>query len=412
MANRDCIAVKVPASVGCGPWVMARWVLPVLIFAAGLVGCATNGVPLQELEYDPRLLTGESVFGTPVEASEVPPFDMLGTDDAMREFIATYIGGAKRAEARFERLLRGLSREGYFDDTYIYDAGRTLTAAETFEKKAGNCLSYTTMFIALARAVNLNVVYQIVDVPPNWDAEGGYLIRYSHINAVISGVKIDKRYTEEFTVDFNDVHPEPEYPRRRVSDLDATALFYSNRSVDHIVAGEARTGFALLRAALELMPENVDLWLNLGAFYAKQDQPDMAVRAHRVVLAMDPSNKGAMSGLARGYERLGDLEQSEYYAEQVRNYRRKNAFYHFALAQARYERGEYASSLQSIDAAIELKRRNARFHFMKGLAEQKLGRSAAAKASFQRASKLGKFEDLKTRYIRDLAGVPVIQPQG
>jgi tetratricopeptide (TPR) repeat protein len=402
------MVVKLPAFSRCG----ARRVLVVLLCAAGLFGCAASGVSVQELDYDPRLLTGETVFGTPVEASEAPPFDMLEPDDAMRAFIDKYVGDAKLAEARFEGLLRGLSREGYFDDTYIYDGGRTLTAAETFGKKTGNCLSYTTMFIALARAVSLNANYQIVDVPPNWDAEGGYLIRYTHINAVINGVKIDKRYTEEFTVDFNAVHPEPEYPRRRVSDLGATALFYSNRSVDHIVAGEARTGFAMLRAALELMPENVDLWLNLGAFYSKQDQPEMAVRAHRVVLEMDPSNKGAMSGLARGYERLGDHAQSEYYAEQVRNYRRKNAFFHFALAQARYERGEYASSLQSINAAIELKRRNARFHFMKGLNEQKLGHSEAAKASFQRASKLGEYEDLKTRYIRDLAGVPVMQPQG
>ena len=375
-------------------------------------GCTSQGVSLEELSYDPRLLTGETVFGEPVAVAEAPTFDMLAIDAAMEAFIAEHVGEPALAEARFERLLRGLSHEGYFDDTYIYDAGRTLTAAETFREKAGNCLSYTTMFISLARAVNLNATYQIVEVPASWDADGGYLIRYSHINAVINGVKIDKRFTEEFTVDFNAVHPSPDYVRRRVSDLDAVALFYSNRSIDHIVAGESRIGFALLAKALDLTPENVDLWLNLGAFYAKQKQPEMAVLAHQVAIEMDPSNKSAMSGLARGYARLGDQEKADFYAEQVRNYRRKNAYFHFAMAQSQYESAEYESSLSSIDTAIELKRRNPRFYFMKGLVEQKLGDVRAARSSFNKAQKLGKFDDLKARYIQDLAGVPIAPSPG
>jgi hypothetical protein len=36
----------------------------------------------------------------------------------------------------------------------------------------------------------------------------------------------------------------------------------------------------------------------------------------------------------------------------------------------------------------------------------------AAQASFRKAQKLGKFDDLKARYIRDLAGVPVTPAHG
>ena len=293
----DFISTGVVAGAPVGNTV--RCVFGLMFGALLLGGCAAASVSLQELEYDPRLLTAETVFGSPVEVNEVPSLAMLETDDAMLAFIAEYVGEAKSASRRFERLLRGLSREGYFSETYSYDAGQTLTAAETFNKKTGNCLSYTTMFIALARSIELSAYYQIVDIPANWDAEGGYLIRYSHINLVIDDVNVDSQGTREVTVDFNAVEPSPQYSRWRISDQDATALFHSNRSVDHMVAGNARMGFAHLRKALQLMPNNADLWLNLGAFYAKQKQPQMAVLAHRVVLEMDSQNKSAMSGHPR-----------------------------------------------------------------------------------------------------------------
>ncbi|MEZ5557123.1 MAG: tetratricopeptide repeat protein [Pseudomonadales bacterium] len=369
-----------------------------------VAGCATQtpgrgGAP----EVAPDLLTGERLFGSPVTLADEPGVDILAISPEMQAFVDDAVEtDDTQLATRFYRLFRALVRNGYFDSTYAAD--RTLTAAETFEGKAGNCLSYTNMFVALARAAGLNALYQIVDVPPTWDADSGFLIRYTHINVLIRGVRLDVANGDSFTVDFNSVHPDPEYPRYVVSDDYARSLYYANRSVARVREGDVRDGFALLQRAIAIEPRNIDLWINLGALYATQADYDASIQSYFVALGMDRNNKSAMSGLARSYQNSGQPELAAPYIEQVRNYRDRNPYFHFALAQGAYEDGNYAKALEYIDRAIRRKRTNARFHFMKGLVQAQLGDTEAARKSFRRAQRYGDYRDLKLRYVQSLAG--------
>ena len=44
----------------------------------------------------------------------------------------------------------------------------TRTASETFRARRGNCLSFSNMFVAMARDVGLDVQFQEVEIPPDW----------------------------------------------------------------------------------------------------------------------------------------------------------------------------------------------------------------------------------------------------
>ena len=162
--------------------------------------------------------------------------------------------------------------------------------------------------------------------------------------------------------------------------------------------GNYRRAFAYLKKALELTPQNIDLWINLAALYSKQMDQASAREAYEVALQIKPTSKGAMSGLARSHEILGNTELAEQYANKVRRYRERNPFYHFAIAQAEYDGDQFDRALDSINTAISLKRNNARFHFMKGLTLQQLGDTEAAQKSFSRARRYGRYDDLVKRY--------------
>jgi len=375
-----------------------------------LAGCASfPGADAPPPDVAPDLLTGERVFDQPVTPAEVPAAEPLAVSPAMREFLRSEVGNTNFVSTRFERLVRGMLREGYFNGGY--DADQTRTAAETFELKSGNCLSFTNLFVALARALDIDARFQMVAVPPSWDADSGFLIRYTHINVLVDGVNLDRRAgTDQFTMDFNAVHPDPDYPRFLVSDRYARALYYGNRSVQSLRNDEFRESLAYLQRALALEPANPDLWINVGAFYAKMADYASAVEAFEAVLEMDPRNKSAISGLGRAHRRLGNIARAEAYEADIRRYRERNPFYHFALAQSYYERDRFDQALTAVDRALDLKGRNARFHFLKALTLQRLGDSAGAQAHFDRASRLGDYRDLKQRYINDLAGVTVLLP--
>ena len=366
-----------------------------------LTACVT---PLPDPRSEPEtqaLLRGDLVFDAPVSADEVPSVELLAVSDEMRAFIADEVGDVRVPTVKFRRMFRGLNREGYFQANYIADSTRT--AADTFHHKSGNCLSYTSMFVALAREAGLDARFQIVRVPPNWDADSGYLIRYTHVNLVLKGFTYDSRTGSEFSVDFNDVLPDPDYPRYEISDERATALFYANQSVFHMRGEEMREAFAYLKKAIDLAPDNADLWINMGALYAKQQAYDQALAAYEVALRLDPGNRGAISGLGRTHEMLGNVTEAQAYNDQVRRYRERNPYYHFAIARTEFDRARYSAALAAINTAIDLKYRTGRFHFLKGLTEYKLGDLESAQESFQRANRFGNYRDLKQRYVSGVA---------
>ena len=355
---------------------------------------ARETVPLEQL------LSGASVFGEAVPSAEVADAYVLAPNDAMDQFVAGHIAGGKTAVARMARLLGKLVKQGYFDAGY--DANLSQTAAQTFDSKRGNCLSFTNLFIALARVADLDARYQIVDVPPRFDADSGLLVRNTHINVLVMDAEVRFARKGNVTVDFNAVQPN-KYDTELVSDDYALALFYNNRSVDYWRSGDARRAFAYLRKALETSPDNADLWVNLGAFYSKHGGSEYALAAHYEALRLKPSSRPAMAGLAVAYERLGDLERSEKYAARVQYYRRRNPYYHFALAQVAFDELRYDETVAFIDYALSLKRDDHRFHYLKGLAHYELGERGHAEASLERAHELAKSKQVKRQYAETLA---------
>ena len=154
----------------------------VSVLMAILGGCAGVSNKIELTQSHMKLLTGEAIFGEPVQVSESTALDPLHINDEMRIFVGD-IASAKPETARYRKLITKLERNGYYDESY--DPTLTSSASETFASKKGNCLSYTNMFVALARIANLDAQYQLVHMRfPSWDVQGRLLIRNNHINRI------------------------------------------------------------------------------------------------------------------------------------------------------------------------------------------------------------------------------------
>lgn len=356
-----------------------------------LNGCSTILQPepkhQRQLVYQADLLTGIRLPGGVPDEDSVPGVEVGLLDQEMKTYVAHQIGAARLQATRLDRLVRGLRSDGYFRDAV--DPQTTLTAIEAFHSKGGNCLSYTNLFVALAREAGLDAVYQVVDVSPSWDADAGYLIQYAHINVLLRGLQIEHAYKEVVTVDFNVIQANSRHRRHVVSDDHATSLYYANHAVQFIRQGQLRKAFGWLRRAIELAPFNADLWVNLGALYASMNDAASAVEAYGVAMQIDARHPAAMSGLARSHAVLGDVALASSLQNGERSPEMKRAFSNFAQAQAAFADGDYRQSLVFIDQALRLRSRDGRMHALKGQVEQALGNEAAARRSFDRARRLG-----------------------
>ena len=121
----------------------------------------------------------------------------------------------------------------------------TRTAAATFQARRGNCLSFSNMFVALARQLGLKASFQEVDTPPDWAFRNDAFVLNRHVN-----VLVDLGSDGEHVVDFNMDDFRTTYDRRKISDARALAHYYNNVAVERMQAADTAAALGYLRKAV------------------------------------------------------------------------------------------------------------------------------------------------------------------
>jgi len=339
-----------------------------LILMALISGCAAVDVT-QQVRFVPQLLDGTAAFGRSI--APAPHQDPLSMSRQMREFIAQDVGSSSFPHVRFRRLMHKLEQQGFFGSPY--DQSATFSAAQTFDRKKGNCVAYTNLFIALAREANLDASYQKVHVPPKWELSSGLLLRVNHINVHVGGVRLPGAGSDELSVDFNSVRPAQDSRKEIISDAHAASMFYANLSIEHLGEADYEQAFAYLKRAALTASDNPDVWTNLGALYSILGHDAYAEQAYRVARGIDSKDQAAISGLAKVLRKQGRIEEAEAFAAMVLRYQRVNPYYHYARAEQAFNQGAFEQALEAINRAIKLKRRNPQFYAFRAATAQQLG---------------------------------------
>lgn len=357
--------------------------MPRLCLVAALVLTLGSCVWVErgEIEIDEALLDGTLLFGHPVAAAA--PVDFMAMTAAMRAFVGQGVANSSNGYLRFQRLMGKLAETERFAEEYERDS--TYTAAQAFEERTGNCLAYTAMFVALARHARLNAHFQIVRVAPAWDVDAELLIRNNHVNVVVKGLNVPGQFRSELTVDFNEIQADEHARTQVITDDYARSMYYGNVAIDHLQAGELEGSFAYLKLAILTEPENPDPWNNLGTLYALERKYELAQRVFEMVLEFAPRNKTAVVGMANALTNQGDLAAAAPYDQRARKERRRNPYYHYALAKAAYRQALYEEALTSVQRAIELERDNARFYHLRAATALALGDTVLAEESVELA---------------------------
>lgn len=269
-----------------------------------------------------------------------------------------------------ERILigRGQSREqrlaavadyvyGEHGLALTYDGERTLTVAEVAEERTANCLSFTLLFVALAREAGLNAYAQEVEQVLAWYQQDGFVYNSGHVNV---GVQIGRtRYTFE-------ADRVPMIARHRpvpISDDRALAHYYNNRGAELMAEGDVTGARAHLDAALDLDAGYVPAWNNLGVLLARNEQPAAAEEAYLKALSLAPDHSAALFNVVGFYQRAGDTERHEHYRERLREAQLADPFHQFLLAHGLEMQGDFTGAIGHYRRAIRLHPDEHLFHF-------------------------------------------------
>jgi tetratricopeptide (TPR) repeat protein len=188
---------------------------------------------------------------------------------------------------------------------FEYDSSLTLTATDTFRLRTGNCLSFSNMFVAMAREAGLNAWFQEVKLPREWSNVNQTFLVSMHVNAVVKDV------SSEMTVDISGARRAEWVKIRRLSDAEAEAQYYNNHGANALVENDLATAFAYLVKALEIAPYTPYIWSNLGVVYNRNGQVEDAKIAYLNALEINPAEIVALNNLQEIYVEEGDLVQAK-----------------------------------------------------------------------------------------------------
>lgn len=278
---------------------------------------------------------------------------------------------------------------------FDYDPRITLPADEAFRQRRGNCLAFSSLFVAMAREAGLNAWFQEVKIPPNWSSVNDNMLVSKHVNAVIQDrgkaytVDVSRRDRESFEV------------TRRISDSEAQAQFYNNRGADALINDDLPRAYAYFKRALEADTQLPFIWSNLGVVYRRNEQIDDALMAYHTALRIDPDQPVALNNLFIYYEDEGDLESAETYRRRVERNRRKNPYYLHYLAEIANFEQRYEEAIPLLNRAISIEQEDYRFHYTLAQSQYQAGENQLARASLNRALELAP---------DDLAGNALVLP--
>lgn len=305
---------------------------------------------------------------------------LFSISDEMRETVLSKFGSMPKERAA-KRLANWLiDEEGHAMD---YDVSADFRPIQAFEKKRGNCLSFTILLASLAAELNIEISFNEVDLPDTWSLqEERRFILYRHVNGLYKGVRGNTIFDLAMeNYNFN-------YPQRVISKELAAAKLLSNKGIAALANKDFAVAEHYLKLAISIVPDNADLWVNYGVVLKRQGFLDKAKQSFIRSFALNPSSSTAASNLERIYRHSGALSLANRYRRLANRLRLKNPYYHFYLSKQYFDDGSLTKSRRAINRAKRLYNKDPRFYELSSRLYQREENLAKAFSELRKAHSL------------------------
>lgn len=319
-----------------------------------------------------------------------PPIEsILAVDEEMRAFAAELRRKSTTPKDRLDELVHVLlDRRGL---GIRYGKRATLTAAQTFTARTGNCISFTNLFVALARELGFRAYFSEVDQIIAQDQRGEMIVNNKHMYAT---VEIENGW---YHVDFGQEAGGYQLVNR-VSDRRAAAHYYNNLGAELLVQARAERAVPFFERAVELEPELAEAWVNQGVAHRRLGQPERAEACYREAARLDGSELPALWNLSLLLEEQGRAAEAEEIRAKVESYKNQSPFHHFNLGVEAVRAGQMEEAVRRFRQAIRRAPKEPELHFALGDAYYRLGDTARALGSMRRALALADRSEKREHY--------------
>ena len=339
-----------------------------LLLTGLLTACASAPV----VQY-PAHLFDDKLFAPPTELIRAD--DIFAVSDAMRRYLKVDIASQLQVKGPQHGLIDALNSESQLQ--VQYDSTTTRNAAQTFDNRAGNCLSLVIMTAALAKELGMSVHFQSVFVDETWSRSGGMYFTIGHVNLTVG-----KRYHDiksriddnvMITIDFNPPLENKSYHTWAINEQTVMAMYMNNRSAEALARGQINDAYWWVREAIRQAPNFLSAYNTLGVVYRRVGNSAAAEEVFNYALLHDPANIQIMSNLAMVLNDEGRAVESKILTDKVERKQPYPPFHFFTLGSAAMQAGDFKTARDMFQRELARDPYNHEFHFWLAAAFAQLG---------------------------------------
>ena len=300
-------------------------------------------------------------------------------DDEIRDAIGRDVGRWGTPYDRVRRILRFMNDRGYLN--FQYDKEVSITAREAYHTHRGNCMSYTNLFLGIARHLNIKVFFVHVNEATTFYERGGTFIVSSHMAI---------GYDSGDRITLVDLGGESDRLRvyERIDDLKGFILFYNNVAVEKMLDGDQAGAEKLLRFLVKLRPGMKETLNNLGVILIREGRHQEAMAIYKDLIVSAPDYHPAFTNGLTAARGSRDEALAKTFSDGARNISERDPFYLFNEGVKAFQSGDYQTAESLVKKALWYQPHNPLLHAWLAKVMLQTGRTDEGLREFKEAQDL------------------------
>jgi len=345
--------------------------------------------PMPLCEQMPSATSHESKADQEVQLFDLN--DFFQPSQEMKTFLDAHVRNRVTEEDKLRALLHLIFDKDKLNMTY--SNYQTMTPRQTFNARTGNCLSFTGMFIVMARYCDLYAQFQEVSDASSWARHGKFMVYNRHMNSIvyIHGRKVEVDFNYQVDKNFKIIH--------RVSDQRGIAHYYNNLGAECLAMDKYDLARHYFMASIKMDPGFSQGLTNLGVLERVTGHYKLAEKCYLQSAKLNRFDYTPLMNLALLYNMQGKIRESDRLMRKVRRFRERNPFYHYTLGRTSLDEKHYREAVSHFKRALRIHKTNPRFLVGLAAAYQMTGKLEKARKLVLKAKDLVESKD---KYIYDL----------
>ena len=238
--------------------------LVLAVLGTGCAGSRIDSVAVPTTERWKEVVAGN---GTMTVSPDYP----LDVTPEMVKLAREVAGRGKPAQK-----LQALQNYLFDPDRFLfeYERGGTYTAIEAFDRKRGNCVAFTMLFIALGRSAGVNVQPALLKTVHERERDGELIVVNNHV------VGVYKKTKGVLLYDFARSRESAPVGMRLLDDRWITAIYLNNLGVEDLRVGRLEGARERLEMAVAMAGDFAMAFNNLGVIYRRLGDHQKALNAY------------------------------------------------------------------------------------------------------------------------------------